>query len=113
MTKEIKEKWIEALESGTYIQGTGSLRKRESIIKHCCLGVLGEICGLKILPNGITFSPVNFDYADGDAFYPHLSHILSKTHQQKLVNLNDTLRSDMAKDYTNVISYIKQLETID
>ena len=40
MNKEYKEKWIAALRSGKYKQGTGSLRKND---KFCCLGVLCDI----------------------------------------------------------------------
>jgi hypothetical protein len=49
MKKEIKERWIEALESGRYEQGAGYLHEGESF---CCLGVLCDIVkeeiGLKI-----------------------------------------------------------------
>lgn len=46
MKQNIKKIWIEALRSGDYKQGTGALRitseneKGETIINHCCLGVL-------------------------------------------------------------------------
>ena len=35
--------WIEALESGQYIQGTGTMREGE---RYCCLGVLCDVSGL-------------------------------------------------------------------
>ena len=40
MNKEVKAKWIEALESGKYKQGQEQLRNRD---KYCCLGVLCDI----------------------------------------------------------------------
>ena len=40
MKKEIAEKWVKALESGTYLQGTGYLRKHG---RYCCLGVLCDV----------------------------------------------------------------------
>lgn len=41
MNQEIKAKWLEALRSGRYEQGTGRLR---SIVdKYCCLGVLEDV----------------------------------------------------------------------
>ena len=43
MNPEIKAKWLEALRSGKYEQGTSYLRDGES---YCCLGVLCEISGL-------------------------------------------------------------------
>lgn len=47
MNAELKAKWIKALRSGKYKQGTGYL-KREDLddrtkTTHCCLGVLCEI----------------------------------------------------------------------
>jgi hypothetical protein len=39
--KEIKRKWMEALRSGKYKQGTGCLRTINN--KFCCLGVLADV----------------------------------------------------------------------
>lgn len=41
MNKEIKQKWLEALRSGRYEQGTGRLRSNHG--KYCCLGVLEDV----------------------------------------------------------------------
>lgn len=41
-TQEVKDKWIEALQSGKYAQGTGALRSEDGE-KFCCLGVLCDI----------------------------------------------------------------------
>lgn len=45
MNKELKKKWVEALRSGKYQQGTNYLKQRgeSGVIRHCCLGVLCEI----------------------------------------------------------------------
>jgi hypothetical protein len=40
MKEKIAEKWINALRSGEYEQGKGSLRLRN---KYCCLGVLCDL----------------------------------------------------------------------
>lgn len=54
MNPEIKAKWVAALRSGKYQQGTGYLKRREANsaeYQHCCLGVLCELAledGLKI-----------------------------------------------------------------
>jgi hypothetical protein len=40
MDKEIKGKWIDALRSGKYKQGTKILRRND---EYCCLGVLCDI----------------------------------------------------------------------
>lgn len=47
MNKEFVQKWIDALRSGKYIQGRGSLRiKKDDLFpkpRYCCLGVACEI----------------------------------------------------------------------
>jgi hypothetical protein len=44
MTKtEVKEKWVEALRSGKYEQGTGYLCRDG---QYCCLGVLCDVLGI-------------------------------------------------------------------
>lgn len=48
MNKEVANLWIEALRSGKYKQGTGSL---QSLDKYCCLGVLCDICPYPINRN--------------------------------------------------------------
>jgi hypothetical protein len=40
MNPVIKTKWVEALRSGGYEQGTGALRRND---KFCCLGVLCDL----------------------------------------------------------------------
>ena len=41
----LKEKWIQALKSGNYKQGTGNLYNiRDN--SYCCLGVLGSLCNI-------------------------------------------------------------------
>jgi len=40
MNPEVKAKWLAALRSGEYQQGTGTLRARG---RYCCLGVLCDI----------------------------------------------------------------------
>jgi len=44
MNQEIKTKWVAALRSGNYKQGTGYLERNGC---HCCLGVLCEISKLE------------------------------------------------------------------
>lgn len=41
MKKTVKKKWLEALRSKKYTQGTGELKSDDN--KFCCLGVLCEI----------------------------------------------------------------------
>lgn len=54
MNAEKKEKWIEALRSGKYEQGTSALKYRSGggTCKYCCLGVLQDINGRMNEPAG-------------------------------------------------------------
>ncbi len=45
MRPGIAKLWIEALRSGRYEQGTGSLRETEG--KYCCLGVLCDLAATR------------------------------------------------------------------
>lgn len=45
MNREIALQWVDALKSGKYQQGTGTLRAQHDD-KYCCLGVLCEISEL-------------------------------------------------------------------
>lgn len=62
MNKEIADKWVEALRSGKYKQGTGSLCEITHSGEHyCCLGVL---CDIANIPYTIGSAP--FKTYDGD-----------------------------------------------
>lgn len=45
MNREVMEKWVAALRSGEYTQGTGDLRlaNEDGSLSYCCLGVLCEL----------------------------------------------------------------------
>lgn len=46
MDPVIKQRWINALRSGKYKQGTGALRDSKN--KFCCLGVLCDLLGVEL-----------------------------------------------------------------
>lgn len=44
ITEKIKDRWVQALRSGEYEQGTGYLCEIDGgVVKYCCLGVLNEL----------------------------------------------------------------------
>lgn len=47
MNNDVKEKWVAALRSGEYEQGTRMLSRDN---KFCCLGVLCKLSGLEFSP---------------------------------------------------------------
>lgn len=54
MTPELKQKWIDALRSGTYKQGYKTLHPRTDF---CCLGVLCDIAGYEWTQEDATLNP--------------------------------------------------------
>lgn len=53
MKPELKQRWVEALRSGKYEQGIHYLKlDANGTSQYCCLGVLCEIAGKKLVPGG-------------------------------------------------------------
>lgn len=109
-TKEIKEKWLNALKSGKYKQGFYSLvimpksnGNKSGTIEHCCIGVLGEIT--KGLNNDSESQNTS------QCPYKFLEDNLNRTIINNLVNVNDNGVDKNNQDYRNVIPLIEQLKT--
>lgn len=63
MEAAIKSRWVEALRSGRYQQGRGSLRPSENT--YCCLGVLCDL----IKPSW-EYNIISYDHATEGAAFP-------------------------------------------
>jgi hypothetical protein len=72
MNKRVKALWIEALTSGDYVQGTGSLRKESGIgPTFCCLGVLCDLAVKEEKVNSVKdVSGVTY-YDESSSFLPY------------------------------------------
>ena len=128
LTKELKEKWITALESGEYEQGSGQLKSTNGAdsdtgCKHCCLGVLAEVMELKIDANtdGIL---IDSKYSGYSVF-----NLIINKHEEEITNtliiegnhctvgavgiLTTTNDEECDGKYTAVLPLIKQLKTVD
>ena len=59
MNQTAKAKWVEALRSGEFQQGQGSLKRLNSdgSFGHCCLGVLCEVYIKEHPPTSLTWVP--------------------------------------------------------
>jgi hypothetical protein len=63
MDPELKQKWIDALLSGHYHQGNGSLRNAND--EFCCLGVLADLVepdGWEAIPSVITPGTCGYEF---------------------------------------------------
>lgn len=63
MNPEIKAKWVAALRSGDYKQGTGVLRSEWD--EYCCLGVLCDIAEKEGVPMIVVEPAADGDVSDG------------------------------------------------
>lgn len=105
MDKTWKRRWVKALRSGEYQQGTGTLCRfdpREGSLQFCCLGVLADIVDpdgweMEDYEGNRTFSNAHWGET-GDWQLPEGIAIetgfLDPPTMAKLVNLNDNSRYD-------------------
>ena len=104
-TQEVKDKWVNALESGVYKKGTGKLRIGD---KYCCIGVLVEIMDdIKINETGTEFeSTIGYNHTKG---YQSGGLGLEYSLVESLIDLNDSVYY-LDKTFKNMIPQIKELE---
>lgn len=106
MKAALKQKWIDALRSGKYMQGRYRLRNNfhDLVPKFCCLGVLCEVAGVPRKDDGYT-----------SAIYPYVTiHSLSKDLTDKfhistaeegtLIAMND----ELYKTFAEIADYIEE-----
>lgn len=102
MKKEIKEKWITALRSGEYQQGTGRLKGLDG--KYCCLGVLANICGVTWEEDGNSYSAHIDGEIVGLGMLSHKFHKLIGTiNQHSFIKMNDS-----GESFNGIASYIER-----
>lgn len=81
MYQELKEQWIERLESGNFRQGTGALCKNNL---YCCLGVLCEI--------GVERGFLRKEMYDRDQ--PYIYHVVGKEEAIPDIGMVTTLNKE-------------------
>lgn len=113
MKQNIMKKWIKALRSGKYKQGTGTLKQYDSKgnAQHCCLGVLCELYNQemrknkkKTIPEKIYDNDSNFSFGytrfDGSCDglpksvrdWSGVKNTIGQFETENLADLNDTGR---------------------
>lgn len=113
MKQNIMKRWIKALRSGKYKQGTGTLKQYDSKgnAQHCCLGVLCELYNQemrknkkKTIPEKIYDNDSNFSFGytrfDGSCDglpksvrdWSGVKNTIGQFETENLADLNDTGR---------------------
>ena len=102
MNTELKQKWVDALRSGDYIQDNGQLKSKTG---YCCLGVLAEIAGLTIKNGGICLlEDDREDYNKRNDIYPTLGEIIVVEGAcNTLYQMND----NRGKSFKEIADYIE------
>lgn len=113
-TQEIKDKWLEALKSGEYVQGTTFLKDASYYhidkVTHCCLGVLCEVHPDMELGSALG-KRINtvLGYEDNFLAYTPFRNLLGDKNVKKLVITNDETLDEDLRNYSNVIPIIEKL----
>lgn len=101
MQKSVKKKWLKALRSGEYKQGSGQLRSDD---RYCCLGVLCDITG-HLKPRSFDwmndFPDMDYRCNDDDAIREFKG--LSAATQKTLAHLNDN-----GSSFKEIAAYISR-----
>ena len=100
MKKNIKAKWLDALQSGKYIHRKGELGEEDRTNKCCALGVLMKINGYD------TWSHDN-QWGEGDQELPS-EEILEECGMDEEDANYVAKWNDLSKDYTKVIRFIEE-----
>src|SRR3954468_6246696 len=91
MDQIIKQKWVEALRSGEYKQTQNYLKDPTG---YCCLGVLAEVCGMKIISGDTEESSNYFNAIEidgkGKDYQPLRDLIGNEAEVQNLIDMNDS-----------------------
>lgn len=109
-TREVKEKWLDALRSGRYVRGTGRLIILDGDTgqtKHCCLGVLADMLGMGYKSSGARVSdmlPYN---------YRPFVDMLGEAVTNELWKINDSLHEENSSGYEMVIPIVESIRCSD
>ena len=108
MNPELKKRWVDALRSGEYQQGTSVLRDKND--RRCCLGVLCEFVPVEVTQSNSAFYEYTFevpedyilnDYKDRSGGVP--SFLVHSDDAAILVRMND----DQGKSFSEIADYIE------
>ena len=106
MKAHIKKRWIKALRSDEYVQGTGSLvHPKGGYDAFCCLGVLCDVLGEEFSKtvSGLGIAINSSGFNTGRLPWRLLNRVsMSEGEQQYLIYMNDT-----GKSFKQIANYIE------
>jgi len=108
MNREVAEKWIAALRSGEYTQGTECLRSLNDTF--CCLGVLCDLAVKSGVPVRVKMSSDNYQYEGHGELLP-LSVMKWSGVKTNVGDINDsdlTSKNDSGMTFSEIADLIEQ-----
>lgn len=122
MNTDIKARWVTALRSGEYQQGTGALVApgEDGVTRYCCLGVLCELAAMdgatrRWPGGGYGFSPARSSstYLPGDvvewAGLGHYNPEVVTRHDKEFRSLEPLSRlNDIGHSFTEIAALIEE-----
>lgn len=109
LPEDLKTKWVAALRSGDYNQGTGNLYAHNNT--YCCLGVLGVVCGVdkeKMLGKSF-FGTSQTTYVQDDNYPKMLYWDGRKSFAGRLSDMNDgSLEGEGRFSFLQIADYIEK-----
>lgn len=84
MKKSVVNKWVKALRSGKYKQGTDHLKRNG---KYCCLGVL---CSITKMKNWKTMNYLSYNIREQLGLNSDVGEFKNESTKESLAVLNDT-----------------------
>lgn len=94
MKAELKQRWLNALRSGNYQQGSGYLNRQE---RYCCLGVLCDVYSYKKVQATLSFCSYNGRPTNLDSIMLHEVGLTEANHR-RLIRMNDGYYSNNSDD---------------
>lgn len=103
MEKEIKDKWVKALRSGEYKQGSGQLFCNVNN-SYCCLGVLCKITEVPMHEDRY------FTFDDGQHYYATISTSFQKSVGLSYEQTDELIIMNDSKKYSfhEIANYIEE-----
>ena len=123
MAKQVTIKeWVEALRSGEYHQGVGTLRDTSAGVTHCCLGVAAEVAGALTESNECESNDISSEdwiiqqstALEAGSFYglPYRD-IMKLNGGEDIQNILIQMNDDNLEDFATIADYIEDKLPLD
>lgn len=100
LPKEFKKKWLEALRSGDYKQGTSILKNND---RYCCLGVACSVAGYER-----TLDSYKTGYIDDKRRFKNVPEILKGGFENPITSELMDMNDSYDKNFNEIADWIEE-----